>query len=131
MTENVRVAFGVSILWVNLSITLAPLVYIPMSFLATYMFNHYRRDHVLRFAACLQIIGAVTRMASAWTSSFYPIFVGSLIIAGSAPFGFNAISLIANTWFNDKQRATATSIMGLSDILGALCTFLIQGILST
>jgi Na+/melibiose symporter-like transporter len=69
-------------------------------------------------------------MASALTQSFWPIFVGSLMLAATAPFGFNSISLIANVWFGDSQRATATSIMGLSDIIGALATFVIQGILS-
>ena len=48
-----------------------------------------------------------------------------MILASSAPFGFNSISLIANVWFGDSQRATATSIMGLADIIGALATFVI------
>ena len=125
VTHQINDGFGVSIMWVNLSITLAPLIYIPMSFLATHMFNHMRRDKVLKFAAILQILGAIFRMGSAWTQSFWPIFVGSMILAGSAPFGFNSISLIANVWFSDSQRATATSIMGLADIIGALTTFII------
>ena len=96
-----------------------------MSFLASHMFNHMRRDRVLLFAALLQIVGAIFRMASAWTESFWPIFVGSMLLASSAPFGFNSISLIANVWFGDSQRATATSIMGLADVIGALATFII------
>ena len=125
MTESVQIAFGVNILFVNCSITLAPLIYIPMSFLASHMFNHMRRDRVLLFAALLQIVGAIFRMASAWTESFWPIFVGSMLLASSAPFGFNSISLIANVWFGDSQRATATSIMGLADVIGELATFII------
>ena len=130
VTEQVNDAFGVGIIWVNLSITLAPLIYIPFSFLATYMFNNMRRDKVLKIAALMQIVGALTRMGSALTQSFWPIFVGSLILASTAPFGFNSISLIANVWFADSQRATATSIMGLSDIIGGLMTFVIQALLS-
>jgi|LakMenE01Jun11ns_1017448.scaffolds.fasta_scaffold8786430_1 predicted MFS family arabinose efflux permease len=101
VTENVKDAFDIGIIWVNLSITLAPLVYIPMSFLATYMFNNYRRDNVLKFAAALQILGALCRMGSALYQSFWPIFIGSLILASSAPFGFNSISIISNVWFGD------------------------------
>lgn len=117
-------------MFVNLSITLAPLIYIPFSFLATYMFNSYRRDKVLKFAAAMQILGAVFRMLSYFTQTFWPIFVGALILASTAPFGFNSISMIAEVWFSDKQRATATSVMGISDIIGMLATFFIQTIVT-
>jgi len=90
-----------------------------------------RRDKVLRIAAVMQIFGALFRMISALTHTFGPIFLGALTIASTAPFGFNAISLLANVWFGDSQRATATSLMGLSDIIGALATFIIQAILSS
>ena len=53
VTESVHTAFGMPIFWVNCSITMAPLVYIPMSFVATYMFNNMRRDHVLRIASLI------------------------------------------------------------------------------
>jgi predicted MFS family arabinose efflux permease len=53
VTEQVKDGFGISVVWVNLSITLAPLVYIPFSFLATFMFNNMRRDKVLKIAALL------------------------------------------------------------------------------
>jgi sugar phosphate permease len=89
-----------------------------------------RRDKVLKIAALMQIIGALTRMGSALTQTFAPIFVGALILASTAPFGFNSISMLAEVWFGDKQRATATSMMGSADIIGALATFLIQGIVS-
>lgn len=101
MTESVNTAFDVPIFWVNCSITMAPLVYIPMSFVATFMFNNMRRDTVLRIAGVIQILGAVCRMCAAINGSFWWIFAGSLILAGSAPFGFNAISIIANVWFGD------------------------------
>jgi hypothetical protein len=64
-------------------------------------------------------------MGAALTQSFWPIFVGALILAASAPFGFNSISMIAEVWFSDTQRATATSLMGTADIIGMLATFLI------
>ena len=51
VTEQINDGFGVSIIIVNLSITLAPLIYIPFSFVATYMYNHMRRDKVLKIAA--------------------------------------------------------------------------------
>lgn len=53
VTEQVADGFGISVVWVNLSITLAPLVYIPFSFIATHMFNNMRRDKVLKIAALL------------------------------------------------------------------------------
>ena len=123
VTEQINDGFGVSIIVVNMSITLAPLIYIPFSFIATFMYNNIRRDKVLKFAACMQIAEALIRMCSAITETFWPIFVGSLMLAASAPFGFNSISMIANVWFGDRQRATATSLMGIADIIGALATF--------
>lgn len=113
-----------------MSITLAPLVYIPFSFIASYMFNNMRRDKVLKIAALMQIAGALTRMGSSLTQTFSPIFVGALILASTAPFGFNSISMLAEVWFSDNQRATATSMMGSADIIGALLTFGIQGVVS-
>jgi len=89
-----------------------------------------RRDKVLKIAAAMQIIGALTRCVAYFTQTFWPIFVGALIIASTAPFGFNSISMIAEVWFSDKQRATATSFMGISDIIGILATFLIQAIVT-
>lgn len=47
-------------------------------------------------------MGALTRMISTLTHTFWPIFVGSLMLAATAPFGFNSISLIANVWFGDS-----------------------------
>ena len=69
-------------------------------------------------------------MCSCLTENFWPIFFGSIILAASGPFGFSAISIIVNTWFHENQHATATAIIGLADVAGALATFAIQGILS-
>lgn len=130
VTSEVAAGFGVSILFVNLSITLVPLIFLPFSFLASWMYTKYRRDKVLKFAAFVQILGALIRMSSAITGTFLPIFIGALTLAATAPFGFNSISLIANVWFNNHQHATATGLMGIADVIGALATFLIQGALT-
>lgn len=130
VTTQVQQGFGCSLLFVSSSITLAPLIYIPFSFLSIYLFNTYRRDKVLKGAAAVQIIGALVRMSAAYFETFEPIFIGSLMLAATTPFGFNSISMIAEVWFSDKQRATATSIMGTADIIGMLATFGVQGVMS-
>ena len=52
-------------------------------------------------------------------------------MAASGPFGFSAIGIIVNTWFAENQHATATAVIGLADVAGAMATFAIQGILSS
>jgi len=69
-------------------------------------------------------------MASYLSDSFMPIFIGALTLGATAPFGFNSISMLANVWFNNKQHATATGLMGIADVIGALATFIIQAIMT-
>ena len=40
----------------------------------------------------------------------------------------NGISLIANTWFPDDERAIATALMTLASPLGSMISFIIQGV---
>ena len=80
-------------------------------------------DTVLKIASLIQIFGAILRMFSFFTKTFWPIFLGSTVLAASAPFGFSAIGLIVNNWFPEDQRATVTAIIGLADVAGLTATF--------
>jgi len=53
------------------------------------------------------------------------IIFGQLIVAAAAPVFLNGISLIANSWFPDNERATATALMTLASPLGSMISFII------
>ena len=44
----------------------------------------------------------------------------------AAPMYLNGISLTANVWFADNERAIAGALMTLSSPLGSLLSFIIQ-----
>ena len=61
---------------------------------------------------------------------FWPILAGTAIYVLALPMCTNAISLIANLWFSDDQRATATSLISLSMPLGTMLSLLITGLIA-
>ena len=62
--------------------------------------------------------------------SVVPLYVGTALLSMATPLSLNGISVIANLWFPDGQRATATALMGLSQPLGILVGLGITGVLA-
>lgn len=59
--------------------------------------------------------------------SWWIIIVGNLLIYTSAPMAHNVIGLIANTWFPEKERATASALMIMANTISVVVAFVIQG----
>jgi hypothetical protein len=51
-----------------------------------------------------------------------------MIIGVSSPITTGGVSIIANNWFADTERAKATSMMMASNPFGIFISFLIQAI---
>jgi hypothetical protein len=57
--------------------------------------------------------------------SFSWIIIGQTIIGISLPMTIGAVSIIANLWFGDLERARATSLMTVSNPIGIFFSFAI------
>lgn len=57
---------------------------IPTTFICIWAFKHYESSTVLRFFACLQLLGAWVRPLNAVTGTFMPHLVGTIIQAMTA-----------------------------------------------
>ena len=102
-----------------------------MSFVTASIFNNLRVHHVVYLCCTFQLIGCWLR-SIAFTNDnlFWVLFLGSFIYVLALPAALNGVSLIANLWFPDHQRATATSLIGLSMALGSVIGLLISGVVS-
>ena len=101
-----------------------------MSFVSASLYNKMRTHHVVYLAALLQIMGCWIRsFAFYYGGAFWPILLGTVIYVLSIPMLLSAISLIANLWFSDDQRGTATSLMGIAMPCGSMIGLLISGLL--
>ena len=58
------------------------------------------------------------------------LFLGTVIYVLALPAALNGVSLVANLWFPDNQRATATGLIGVSMAIGSVVGLTISGMLS-
>jgi MFS transporter, FLVCR family, feline leukemia virus subgroup C receptor-related protein len=127
-TSNLTSAFGISLFEVNLAINCSAAIYLPAFFVTVYMFNRMSCHAVLSVASITMFVGAWVRMLAVINNEYWFIIAGQAIVASAGPMVTGAISIIANNWFGDKERAFATAIMSLSNPLGSLASFVIQGV---
>jgi MFS family permease len=76
----------------------------------------------------MTVIGGSIRMLVLLNGNFWWVVAGCTIIGSAAPFQMGGLSVLANYWFGDKERGKATAIMTVSNPLGMLVGFAIQGI---
>ena len=90
----------------------------PADFLAVYLYGKYRIDSVLRVASVISFVGAMFRFLAIYTNTFWPILVGTFMMASVASLFLNSQIIIANRWFSDTERAFAMSVLNTATPLG-------------
>jgi len=125
---NVATTYDVNIIWVHLCSFGFCLMYVPMNFAVIWMYKTFPRHQCLRVGAVLQLIGVWLRYMTVLTGDYWYILAGQFVVAIAQPMIMNAISIIANVWFGDKQRALATSLAGLSNPVGGLISLVTIGV---
>jgi len=125
---NVANTYDVNIIWVHLCSFGFCLTYVPMNFVAIWMYKTFPRHQCLRVGAVLQLMGVWLRYLTILTGDYWYILAGQFVVAIAQPMIMNAISIIATVWFGDKQRALATSLAGLSNPLGGLLSLVAIGL---
>lgn len=99
----------------------------PSDFLAVYLFGKYRTDSVLRVASIISFTGAMLRFFSLTTSEFWPILLGTFMMASVNSIFLNSQIIIANKWFSDTERALAMSVLNVATPIGQICSFALTG----
>ena len=90
----------------------------PSDFLAVYLFSKFRTDHVLRVASFVSFTGAMLRFAAVSYETFWPVVVGTFVMASVASIFLNSQIIIANKWFSDRERALAMAVLNVSTPIG-------------
>ena len=62
----------------------------PSDFLAVYLFARYRADTIMRVAASVSFTGAMLRFFSLTVDEFWPILMGTLLMASVASIFLNS-----------------------------------------
>lgn len=99
----------------------------PSDFLAVYLFGKYRTDTVLRIASIISFIGAMLRYFTFFNDEFWPILLGTFMMASVASIFLNSQIIIANKWFPDTERALAMSVLNVSTPFGQVMSFGLTG----
>lgn len=129
--KQIAQAFQVPVSRVNWCSIIFSFIYPPMSFVAMKMYNEMRPSVVLKIASVNLFISGWFRMIAIIFDKFWPILVGYAWLSITYPMTLSAATIIANKWFNDKERALVTSMIGLSVPLGSIISFTMAGLVFT
>jgi hypothetical protein len=102
--------------------------FVPMTFVAMWMYKVMKVDTVLRIASLMLLVGSWIRML-AKEGEFWPVFVGQVIISLAQPIIYNVMAKFAIQWFSDSERTLVIAACGLSIPGGNLMAFLMSGII--
>ena len=107
------------------------MLFLPAFIVATQMYNSWSLRTVLLICSFVILIGAWMRVMLAFTGNFWWLIAGQTVIGISNPITTGGVSIIANYWFADNERARATSLMMVSNPIGILLSFGTQAYISS
>jgi hypothetical protein len=87
---------------VTLTAIVFAITYIPMTFVAIYMFREFTPSLTFRFAIVIVVIGGWIRFLG--NDQFWVILVGYIIISLSFPILLSSTTMLCNVWLGDKER---------------------------
>lgn len=128
LATTIQQGFDVKTYEVNMTITLQQIFLIPGFVLSAWLYNHWELRTIQMISCLMTLFGGWLRMLVLLNGNFWWIVIGSTIVGSAAPFQMGGLSIIANYWFGDQERGKATAIMTVSNPLGMLVGFTIQGI---
>ena len=90
----------------------------PITLISVWMYSRFSTSGVLRFTVTLLMLGSALRALCFFTDSFWPVAVGSFLCSCCNPFFLNCMTIIANRWFTDTERALATALLVVGSPVG-------------
>ena len=82
---------------------------------------------MLRIASFVSFTGAMLRFAAVSYETFWPVVVGTFVMASVASIFLNSQIIIANKWFSDRERALAMAVLNVSTPIGQIASFALTG----
>jgi hypothetical protein len=122
-------AFGVPVISVTMTSIIFSIAYVPMTFVAIWMFKKLRPSTAFRIACVNLLFGSWIRSISLATDHFGMILLGYTIISLSYPILLSAVTLVCNNWLGDHERTFWTQICGLSIPIGTVISFIMTGLI--
>lgn len=121
-------AYQVHELAVTMTSIIFSLNYVPMTFVAIFMFQKMSPALVFRIAAGIGLFGGWLRVITYGTDKFNIILIGYTIISLAYPIMLSAVTLLCNTWMGDNERTFWIQVCGLTVPIGSTLSFIICGI---
>lgn len=118
ITVDSMALYGVSAFWIVLLSMSFMLVYIFVSFPASYIIDRYGIRTGVGIGALLTGIFGYVR--GAYGDSYTMVCVSQFALAAAQPFIMNAITKVAAEWFPVNERATASGITALAQFVGII-----------
>jgi MFS family permease len=109
-------AYGVKQDSIDLLANLFMLIYLPVSFLASWAIDSFGFKKAVGFGASLMAVFGLVR--ALFPASYAAALVGTIGISIGQPFLLNAFTKLAALWFPKKQRATITGVIFLALFVG-------------
>jgi hypothetical protein len=103
------------------------LTYIPMTFVAIYMFRELSPTFTFRIACIICIAGGWIRSFTNISNGFGVILFGYTVISLPYPIMLSSVTMICNVWLTDNERTMWTQILGLCVPIGTIVSFVLAG----
>lgn len=114
--------YGVGTFNLNMMVNIVYILFVPFSIFSMWLMG--------RFSLYISVaVGVITCAAGSWMryagsfpgeTRFWIAFGGQCLVGVAQPFmGMNTVTLIANNWFGEHERTTATTVAGLFNVIGA------------
>ena len=122
--QEISAGYGVGAFSTSYTLIIFQIVYIPLNFVANYLFDKNGILFPTIIASVLYIAGSWVRLL-VWENEngFYWIMIGQTVAACGQPFMLQAPPKIAATWFGDGERVLGTTIGALAGPVGCVIGF--------
>lgn len=124
--SDLETIYDYSYFIISLSSLIYMITFIPLNFPGDYIMDHLGLNFGMILGVAFTITGAWVRVLV--NQSFLFVLLGQLISSFGQPFIVNSPAKIAATWFNEKHRVTATTILSTIGPIGIGIGFLIPGL---
>ncbi|MFW9952435.1 MAG: MFS transporter, partial [Candidatus Thorarchaeota archaeon] len=109
--------------------TIFMIVYIPVSFFATWFINKFGFKIGVGLGAILNGVFGFSRVLA---GPNYPLVLFiKIMISLSQPFFLNSVSLLSANWFPESERTTATGLSVNSQLIGIALGMILTPVLTT
>ena len=91
--------------------------------MSSYVYQKFRTDSALQVETNIALCGVIVRLYACVNDEFWPLVLGTAIIASVYAIFIDSYIMIANKWSTDEERALASLIFVSAFYTGNLCSY--------